>query len=80
MQKLALVGLGASGLFALQELAGADVEVLCFRCGSSLRKSDMPALSTGAYSPFVRPRHVAIAPRAVGWRWVISKSFFQRHP
>jgi uncharacterized FAD-dependent dehydrogenase len=33
MQKLALVGLGASGLFCLQELAGADVEVHVFDVG-----------------------------------------------
>jgi uncharacterized FAD-dependent dehydrogenase len=33
MQKLALVGLGASGLFALKELAGADVEVHVFDVG-----------------------------------------------
>ncbi|HMX46192.1 MAG TPA: hypothetical protein PKC93_09600, partial [Candidatus Obscuribacter sp.] len=33
MQKLALIGLGASGLFALKELAGADVEVHIFDVG-----------------------------------------------
>lgn len=33
MQKLALVGLGASGLFALRELAGANVEVHVFDVG-----------------------------------------------
>lgn len=33
MQKLALVGLGASGLFALKELAGAPVEVHVFDVG-----------------------------------------------
>lgn len=33
MQKLALVGLGASGLFALKELAGANVEVHVFDVG-----------------------------------------------
>lgn len=33
MQKLALVGLGASGLFALRELAGAEVEVHVFDVG-----------------------------------------------
>ncbi|MBX9942299.1 MAG: hypothetical protein K2Y32_23760 [Candidatus Obscuribacterales bacterium] len=33
MQKLALIGLGASGLFALKELAGADVEVHVFDVG-----------------------------------------------
>lgn len=38
MQKLALVGLGASGLFALKELAGADVEVHVFDVGPSYDK------------------------------------------
>ena len=38
MQKLALVGLGASGLFALKELAGADVEVHVFDVGPSYAK------------------------------------------
>jgi uncharacterized FAD-dependent dehydrogenase len=33
MQKLALIGLGASGLFALKELAGANVEVHVFDVG-----------------------------------------------
>jgi uncharacterized FAD-dependent dehydrogenase len=38
MQKLALVGLGASGLFALQELAGANVEVHVFDVGPQYSK------------------------------------------
>ena len=38
MQKLALVGLGASGLFALKELAGADVEVHVFDVGPVYEK------------------------------------------
>lgn len=38
MQKLALVGLGASGLFALKELAGADVEVHVFDVGPTYEK------------------------------------------
>lgn len=38
MQKLALVGLGASGLFCLQELAGADVEVHVFDVGPTYDK------------------------------------------
>jgi uncharacterized FAD-dependent dehydrogenase len=38
MQKLALVGLGASGLFALKELAGADVEVHVFDVGPTYDK------------------------------------------
>ncbi len=38
MQKLALVGLGASGLFALSELAGAEVEVHVFDVGPMYSK------------------------------------------
>ncbi|MBC8000041.1 MAG: hypothetical protein IAF58_18945, partial [Leptolyngbya sp.] len=38
MRKLALVGLGASGLFALKELAGADVEVHVFDVGPVYEK------------------------------------------
>lgn len=38
MQKLALIGLGASGLFALKELAGADVEVHVFDVGPQYDK------------------------------------------
>ncbi|HEY9715315.1 MAG TPA: hypothetical protein V6C72_17720 [Chroococcales cyanobacterium] len=38
MQKLALVGLGASGLFALKELAGANVEVHVFDVGPVYEK------------------------------------------
>jgi uncharacterized FAD-dependent dehydrogenase len=38
MQKLALVGLGASGLFCLKELAGADVEVHVFDVGPTYEK------------------------------------------
>ncbi|HEY9869062.1 MAG TPA: hypothetical protein V6D08_07840, partial [Candidatus Obscuribacterales bacterium] len=38
MQKLALVGLGASGLFALRELAGAEVEVHVFDVGPTYQK------------------------------------------
>ena len=38
MQKLALVGLGASGLFALKELAGANVEVHVFDVGPTYDK------------------------------------------
>jgi uncharacterized protein len=38
MQKLALIGLGASGLFALKELAGADVEVHVFDVGPVYEK------------------------------------------
>jgi uncharacterized protein len=38
MQKLALIGLGASGLFALKELAGADVEVHVFDVGPTYEK------------------------------------------
>jgi uncharacterized FAD-dependent dehydrogenase len=38
MQKLALVGMGASGLFALKELAGANVEVHVFDVGPSYDK------------------------------------------
>ncbi|HEY9720255.1 MAG TPA: hypothetical protein V6C69_22435 [Trichormus sp.] len=38
MQKLALVGLGASGLFALKELAGADIEVHVFDVGPQYDK------------------------------------------
>ena len=38
MRKLALVGLGASGLFCLQELAGADVEVHVFDVGPTYDK------------------------------------------
>ncbi|HEY9792464.1 MAG TPA: hypothetical protein V6D22_18825 [Candidatus Obscuribacterales bacterium] len=38
MQKLALVGLGASGLFCLKELAGADVEVHVFDVGPTYSK------------------------------------------
>lgn len=38
MQKLALVGLGASGLFALKELAGANVEVHVFDVGPPYEK------------------------------------------
>jgi hypothetical protein len=38
MQKLALVGLGASGLFALKELAGAPVEVHVFDVGPQYSK------------------------------------------
>lgn len=38
MQKLALVGLGASGLFALKELAGANVEVHVFDVGPRYEK------------------------------------------
>ena len=38
MQKLALVGLGASGLFALKELAGANVEVHVFDVGPDYHK------------------------------------------
>src|SRR6516164_6674965 len=38
MQKLALVGLGASGLFALRELAGANVEVHIFDVGPRYEK------------------------------------------
>ena len=38
MQKLALVGLGASGLFALTELAGAGVEVHVFDVGPVFEK------------------------------------------
>lgn len=38
MLKLALVGLGASGLFCLQELAGADVEVHIFDVGPTYAK------------------------------------------
>lgn len=38
MQKLALVGLGASGLFALKELAGAPVEVHVFDVGPEYHK------------------------------------------
>ncbi|MCA9816519.1 MAG: hypothetical protein R3C24_05605 [Cyanobacteriota/Melainabacteria group bacterium] len=38
MQRLALVGLGASGLFALKELAGADVEVHVFDVGPNYAK------------------------------------------
>lgn len=38
MQKLALVGLGASGLFALRELAGAEVEVHVFDVGPVYEK------------------------------------------
>ncbi len=38
MQRLALVGLGASGLFALKELAGADIEVHVFDVGPHYSK------------------------------------------
>jgi uncharacterized FAD-dependent dehydrogenase len=38
MQKLALIGLGASGLFALKELAGADIEVHVFDVGPTYDK------------------------------------------
>lgn len=38
MRKLALVGLGASGLFALKELAGANVEVHVFDVGPEYHK------------------------------------------
>lgn len=38
MQKLALIGLGASGLFALKELAGADIEVHVFDVGPTYEK------------------------------------------
>jgi uncharacterized FAD-dependent dehydrogenase len=38
MQRLALIGLGASGLFALKELAGQDVEVHVFDVGPSYEK------------------------------------------
>jgi uncharacterized FAD-dependent dehydrogenase len=38
MRKLALVGLGASGLFALRELAGANVEVHVFDVGPEYSK------------------------------------------
>lgn len=38
MQKLALIGLGASGLFALKELAGANVEVEVFDVGPQYHK------------------------------------------
>ncbi len=38
MEKLALVGLGASGLFALKELAGAPVEVHVFDVGPAYEK------------------------------------------
>lgn len=38
MQKLALIGLGASGLFALKELAGANVEVEVFDVGPTYEK------------------------------------------
>lgn len=38
MQKLALIGLGASGLFALKELAGANVEVHVFDVGPTYAK------------------------------------------
>ncbi len=38
MQKLALIGLGASGLFALRELAGAPVEVHVFDVGPEYAK------------------------------------------
>jgi uncharacterized protein len=38
MQKLALVGFGASGLFALKELAGANVEVHVFDVGPTYDK------------------------------------------
>lgn len=38
MLKLALVGLGASGLFCLEELAGADVEVHVFDVGPTYNK------------------------------------------
>lgn len=38
MQKLALIGLGASGLFALKELAGANVEVHVFDVGPEYAK------------------------------------------
>jgi len=38
MQKLALIGLGASGLFALKELAGANVEVHVFDVGPTYEK------------------------------------------
>lgn len=38
MKKLALVGLGASGLFCLQELAGADVEVHVYDVGPTYDK------------------------------------------
>jgi hypothetical protein len=38
MLKLALVGLGASGLFCLKELAGADVEVHVFDVGPTYSK------------------------------------------
>ena len=38
MQKLALIGLGASVLFALKELAGANVEVHVFDVGPTYEK------------------------------------------
>lgn len=38
MQRLALIGLGASGLFCLDELAGADVEVHVFDVGPTYSK------------------------------------------
>ena len=38
MQKIALVGLGASGLFALKELAGVDAEVHVFDVGPKYEK------------------------------------------
>lgn len=38
MLKLALVGLGASGLFCLEELAGADIEVHVFDVGPTYAK------------------------------------------
>lgn len=38
MRKLALIGLGASGLFCLKELAGADVEVHVFDVGPTYDK------------------------------------------
>lgn len=38
MQKLALVGLGASGLFALKKLAGANIEVQVFDVGPEYGK------------------------------------------
>ncbi len=62
MQKLALVGLGASGLFALKELAGADVEVHVFDVGPSTR-SDTPARSTRVSSQFAHQKLAATVRR-----------------